>query len=78
MRQLLWKLRHELGVDRLYPHLLRHTFANLYLGSDGDLRSLQLILGHADVQTTAMIYTDPNIRDLQSKHHRHSPWSQIA
>ncbi len=65
-------------VERLYPHLLRHTFANLYLRSDGDLRSLQLILGHADVQTTAMIYTDPDIRDLQTKHHRHSPLSQIA
>jgi hypothetical protein len=67
-----------LGVKRLYPHLLRHTFANLYLCSEGDLRSLQLILGHADMRTTAMIYTAPDTRDLQAKQRLHSPLSQIA
>jgi len=78
IRLILCNLREQLGVKRLYPHLLRHTFANLYLRSEGDLRSLQLILGHTDMRTTAMIYTDPDVRDLQAKHRRHSPLSQIA
>ena len=78
IRLILCKLREQMGLKRLYPHLLRHTFANLYLCSEGDLRSLQLILGHADIQTTAMIYTAPNTRDLQTKHRLHSPLSQTV
>jgi site-specific recombinase XerD len=77
IRQIVVKLAEEVGVERLYPHLLRHTFANLFLCSGGDLRSLQLILGHSNVQTTAMIYTEPNVRDLQAMHVRHSPVAQL-
>lgn len=77
IRLMLRKLGEALGFERLYPHLLCHTFANLYLTSEtGDLRSLQKILGHEDVETTAMIYTDPNIDDLKEMHSRSSPMNQ--
>jgi site-specific recombinase XerD len=56
------------GVDRLYPHLLRHTFANWWIKNGGGLRKLQEILGHSDVRTTASIYVSPELDDLQAEH----------
>ncbi|MGJ8662232.1 MAG: tyrosine recombinase XerC [Marinicella sp.] len=58
--------------ERVYPHLLRHSFASHMLESSGDLRAVQEMLGHADLATT-QIYTHLNFQHLAQVYDRAHP-----
>jgi integrase/recombinase XerD len=57
---------------KMGPHRLRHAFGKNYLVEGGDLRSLQEIMGHADIETTQK-YATLNLTDIVRKHHKFSP-----
>jgi integrase/recombinase XerD len=70
---LLKQVALEAGIDpaRVSPHVLRHSFASHLLAHGADLRSLQMLLGHADIATT-QIYTHvlaERLRKLVEEHH---------
>ena len=74
-RQWVWEMVRDAGRrqgTKASPHMLRHSFATHMVEHGADLRSVQTLLGHADIATT-QVYTQVALGRLKAVHRAHHP-----
>lgn len=73
--QTVWKIVKSLNMQAS-PHKLRHSFATHMVEHGADLRSVQTLLGHADIATT-QVYTHLALGRLKEVHRLHHPRARL-
>lgn len=76
IKNLFRKLKLKSGIQRLHPHLLRHTFATRYLENGGDIYVLKNLLGHTTL-TQTMHYLHIAETRIQKDFYRFSPLDNL-
>lgn len=74
--EMVRRLKYRSGIDRLHPHLFRHTFARHYINR-GELQKLSQILGHSDVRTTANYYAAADLDAIKAEFELACPTAQL-
>jgi len=77
VRKIVSRIGDRAGVKGVYPHLLRHFFAIQYLRNNGDMFTLQRILGHSSLEMVKR-YTAIADVDAERVHRRASPVDNLA
>ncbi|OGO77639.1 MAG: hypothetical protein A2Y23_11845 [Clostridiales bacterium GWB2_37_7] len=76
VKQIFVRLREKTNIEKLHPHLLRHTFATNYLINGGDIFSLQQILGHTSLDMVKR-YSHLSASFLMRQHKYNSPLDKL-
>ena len=73
IKSLFARLRRKTGIERLHPHLLRHTFATCFILDGGSVEMLRILLGHESISTTQMYMHVASVYEFQERPYELDP-----